>query len=114
MNDKKRELMKAQIKQREEKLLQLKAQFKAIEDAQKALTASQARKDDTRRKIVSGAFLLTKMEKDESFRVLMFDELDASLTRNDERRLFGFKPIQEKEKQKVSELNFDDVFNSVL
>jgi hypothetical protein len=96
MNDKKLGFIKEQIKGREEKLQQLKVRLKTIEQQQRALNVLQVRRDETRRKIVSGAFLLNKMDRDDDFRITIFDELDASLLRNDERRLFGLPPIENK------------------
>jgi len=46
------------------------------------------RKEDTRRKILIGAFMMEKLKKEEKFDS-MINELDGFLTRNSDRKLFG-------------------------
>ena len=46
------------------------------------------RKEDTRRKILIGAFMMEKLKKEEKFDS-MVKELDGFLTRNTDRILFG-------------------------
>ena len=61
------ETIEQQIAKNEERLKQLKAQKQAVLAREKARQKAQDRKDDTRRKILLGSYLLKKME-DESER----------------------------------------------
>jgi hypothetical protein len=73
----------------ETKLQQLNVRQRRIAARRAALLSSRSRKDDTRRKILVGAVILTKVEQGD------FDErqlkrwLDKALTRADDRALFG-------------------------
>ena len=49
-----------------DKLKQLKAQKQAIEARERAKQKEQDRKDDTRRKILLGSYLIKKMESNEA------------------------------------------------
>ena len=51
-----------------EKLKQLKAQKQAVEARGRAKQKEQERKDDTRRKILLGSWILNKIKHDESFK----------------------------------------------
>ena len=70
---KKKEILDARIQQAE-------SRFKVKE-----------RKEDTRRKILIGAFMMEKLKKEEKFDS-MIKELDGFLTRNSDRKLFGMNP----------------------
>lgn len=71
------------------KLEQLKVRQLRLENRLRYLASRQARRDETRRKILIGAVILAKIERGE------FDEkelkalLDSALTRKDDRALFG-------------------------
>ena len=56
-----------------EKLKQLKAQKQAIEARERTKKKEQERKDDTRRKILLGAWALNKLKNDESFKGQLTD-----------------------------------------
>lgn len=71
-----------------EKLKQLKAQKQAIEAREKKRQSEQQRKNDTRRKILLGSYLLKKMQNDENKEKILAD-LDKYLTENRDRILFG-------------------------
>ena len=78
-----------QIERLEERLRQLKVQ-QARAEARKRLQASrQARRDDTRRKILIGAVVLTKVDQGVMADADLRAWLDGALTRVDDRRLFG-------------------------
>jgi len=91
----------SRIKQLEVKALE--AQKKAIQ-ARKALktaqsvaakkNAAQKRKDDTRRKIIFGGFMLNKVKKDADIE-RYFGEFLRTLTKTSDRRLFDLKPLPE-------------------
>ncbi|MBF7686470.1 mobilization protein [Acinetobacter sp. B10A] len=76
------------IEQQTEKLKQLKAQKQAIEAREKIKQKEQDRKDDTRRKILLGSYLLKKM-KNETNKEKILADLDEYLTENRDRILFG-------------------------
>ena len=78
-----------------EKLLQQQAKLKKQIQAEKTKARKKARKDDTRRKILIGAFVLTKMDEAEPYKVQLLQELDGYLTKPHDRALFGFEPLAE-------------------
>ena len=71
-----------------EKLKQLKAQKQAIEAREKTKQKEQERKDDTRRKILLGSYLIKKMQN-EANKEKILAELNEYLTENRDRLLFG-------------------------
>jgi hypothetical protein len=73
---------------------QLKARIKQLE----ALEKTRQKKQDTRRKILIGAFFLERMEKDETFNSKTLTALDKFLKRDIDRALFEFP---EKEQPKL-------------
>ncbi|PHV13552.1 mobilization protein [Janthinobacterium sp. BJB303] len=76
------------IKAQEEKLKQLKALKQKQEAMKRAAETKKSRADDTRRKILIGAMLLDQMEKNEAMKKNIMGQLDAFLTRPDDRALF--------------------------
>ena len=75
------------IEKQLEKLNQLKAQKQAIEAREKKKATEQQRKDDTRRKILLGSYLLKKMEN-EANKEKILTELNEYLTEDRDRKLF--------------------------
>ena len=71
-----------------EKLKQLKAQKQAIEAREKNKNKEQQRKDDTRRKILLGSYLIKKMQN-EANKEKILAELNEYLTEDRDRKLFG-------------------------
>jgi hypothetical protein len=71
-----------------EKLKQLKAQKQAIEAREKTKQKEQERKDDTRRKILLGSYLIKKMQN-EANKEKILAELNEYLTENRDRQLFS-------------------------
>ncbi len=86
------------IKQTEERLKQLKARKQQLEARKRAIEAKKNRSDDTRRKILLGAAILQKVESGEWKRERMLALLDATLTRPNDRVLFGLYEKQESPK----------------
>ena len=72
-----------------EKLKQLKAQKQAIEARQRAKQKEQDRKDDTRRKILLGSYLIKKMESNEANKQKILADLNEYLTEDRDRKLFN-------------------------
>jgi hypothetical protein len=71
------------------KLEQLKVRQRRLENRIKYLQSRQARRDDTRRKILIGAVILAKIERGEFDEKKLQTLLDSALTRKDDRKLFG-------------------------
>ena len=70
-----------------EKLKQLKAQKQAIKARKKTKKKEQERKDDTRRKILLGSYLIKKMQN-EANKEKILAELNEYLTEDRDRQLF--------------------------
>lgn len=87
------EKIEATIQAHRKKLEQLKAKKIAIESRQKIRQKQGERKQDTRRKILIGALILEKMEKDEELKQKVTKELDQFLTRKTDRELFALSPL---------------------
>ena len=77
-----------------DKLKQLKAQKQAIEAREKNKNKEQQRKDDTRRKILLGSYLIKKMQN-EANKEKILAELNEYLTENRDRQLFDLPNIEE-------------------
>ena len=77
-----------------EKLKQLKAQKQAIEARERTKKKEQERKDDTRRKILLGSYLIKKMQN-EANKEKILAELNEYLTENRDRQLFDLPNIEE-------------------
>ena len=73
----------------ETKLKQEKAKKQQIEARKRAALAKVSRQQDTRRKILVGAAILAKVERDEWPEAKLLALLDTTLTRADDRALFG-------------------------
>lgn len=82
------ESLDQKIAKQQEKLNQLKAQKQATLAREKAKQKAQERKDDTRRKILLGSYLLKKME-DEAEKQKILAEINEYLTEDRDRKLFG-------------------------
>jgi hypothetical protein len=78
-----------QISSLETKLKQLKVRQQRIEARARALASRRARKDDTRRKILIGAIVLARVDQGTLPAAELRAWLDATLTRADDRALFG-------------------------
>ena len=82
------ESLEQRIAKQEERLKQLKAQKQAKDAREKAKQKVQERKNDTRRKILLGSYLLKKME-DEAEKQKTLAGLNEYLTEDRDRKLFG-------------------------
>lgn len=71
-----------------EKLKKQQAQIEARIKSLKAKDAIQKRKDETHKKILAGAYILDKNEKEGTLQSLI-EALDSFLVRKNERALFG-------------------------
>ena len=82
------ESLEQRIAKQEERLKQLKAQKQAVEAREKKKISDQQRKEDTRRKILLGSYLLKKME-DEAEKQQILSELNEYLKEKRDRDLFN-------------------------
>ena len=82
------ETIEQQIAKNEERLKQLKAQKQAKDAREKAKQKEQDRKNDTRRKILLGSYLLKKME-DEAEKQKILAGINEYLTEDRDRKLFN-------------------------
>ncbi|ELW78757.1 hypothetical protein ACINWC743_A0227 [Acinetobacter sp. WC-743] len=82
------EILEKKIETQLEKLKQLKARKQAIEAREKSKKKEQERKDDTRRKILLGSYLIKKMQANEANKEKILAELDEYLTEERDRKLF--------------------------
>lgn len=80
----------------EAKLKEAKAKQQQIEARQRAADAKRYRQQDTRRKVLVGALILSRVERGEWPREKLLAMLDAALTRADDRALFELPPVPEK------------------
>ncbi|MFH4113335.1 mobilization protein [Acinetobacter baumannii] len=76
------------IAKQEERLKQLKVQKQATIAREKAKQKEQDRKDDTRRKILLGSYLLKKMENEENKEKILA-EMNEYLTQERDRKLLN-------------------------
>ena len=76
-----------------ERLKQLEVRKTRAEARKRSLLARRARKDDTRRKILAGALVLTRVEQGKISEAEFRLWLEAGLTRADDRALFGLPAL---------------------
>ncbi len=79
------------IQRLQEKLKQAKARKQKMEARKRANETKKLRAQDTRRKILAGAVMLTRAANDEQVNALLRSALDEALTRPDDRALFGME-----------------------
>jgi hypothetical protein len=95
--------LESQIAATKQKLSQLKALQRKNMELRKKEEQEAARKADTRRKILVGAFLLERMHRDARLAAETLAQLDNYLTRDDERSLFGFSALRPEQQPASSE-----------
>ncbi len=78
---------------------QLTARIQVLEAAEK----TRERKEDVRRKILLGAYVLERLKLGDNRAEVMHSELDGYLTRNADRALFGLSPLVQDNKDKKEE-----------
>ena len=88
------ETLERKIEAQLEKLKQLKARKQAIEARERSKQKEQERKDDTRRKILLGSYLIKKMQN-EANKEKILAELNEYLTEDRDRQLFDLPNIEE-------------------
>lgn len=80
------------ISKLEVQLKQAKAQKQKLEARKRAAERKVERSQETRRKILVGAAILAKVERDEWPRDKLLALLESTLTRDDDRALFDLPP----------------------
>ena len=90
------ETLEKKIEAQLEKLKQLKARKQAIEAREKSKQKEQERKDDTRRKILLGSYLIKKMQANEVNKNKVLADLNEYLTEDRDRQLFDLPLLQKK------------------
>ena len=79
------------------KLQQQKAKVDLAIQRERNKLKGQARKDDTRRKIIVGALMLAEAENDPAMFTRLNTLLKKTLTRADDRALFDLPPLPDNE-----------------
>ena len=82
------EKLNERISTLEQRLKQLKAQQQRSEQRRRSFESRQARKDDTRRKILIGALVMARVQQGRFSEGELRSWLDEALTRADDRALF--------------------------
>ena len=82
------ETLEKKIEAQLEKLKQLKARKQAIEAREKSKQKEQERKDDTRRKILLGSYLIKKMQENAANKEKILADLSEYLVEDRDRKLF--------------------------
>lgn len=78
-----------------EKQKKLKAQKQAIQAREKTKQINQHRKDETRKKILLGSYLIKKMNNNDASKERILAELNEYLTENRDRQLFDLPLLSE-------------------
>ena len=76
----------------QQRLKQLKAKQQQSEARRRTLESRRASRKELRRKILVGAVVLAKVEEGGFQRATLDEWLDAALTRDEDRELFGLTP----------------------
>ena len=79
----------------ETKLKQAKARKQQLDARKRTIHSKKNRADDTRRKILVGAAILAKVDRGEWPKARLLDMMNQTLTRPNERKLFGLDDGQD-------------------
>jgi len=82
-----------------DKLIQQQEKLKAAIAKEKKKTLNQKRKEDTRKKILIGAVIVSEMTKDPQLEERVNQLLSDSLVRDDDRRLFDLPILEDSTEQ---------------
>lgn len=82
------------IKAIQDKLKQAKARKQKMDASKKAAETKALRARDTRKKILLGAFMLDRMEKNQDYAAKLMPSLNEFFKRDDDRAIFGLEPLQ--------------------
>lgn len=81
------------VEQAAKKLAELKAAQAKADAREKAKAGKERRKLDNKKKILLGAYMLDRMEREEGFQARVMPRLDKFLVRPAERAIFGLPPL---------------------
>jgi hypothetical protein len=79
----------------ETKLKQAKARKQQLEARKRTMESKKNRANDTRRKILVGAAIIAKVDREEWPKARLLDMMNQTLTRPADRRLFGLDDGQD-------------------
>jgi hypothetical protein len=94
------------VSSKEEKLKQLEERRNKLNARiarDRARLSQDERRRDTRKKILAGAFLLQRVEQGEWPKERFMAGMDAFLTSNRDRELFGLEPVEDQGSGEASE-----------
>ena len=91
-----------EMSKRLEKLLEKREKLNAQIQKVRTRQTAQERKEDTRRKILLGALVKEMMEKGELDEKVMMKRLEGFLTRDIDKKLFGFSVKEDKKGEEKS------------
>jgi large subunit ribosomal protein L7/L12 len=81
------------VEQAAKRLAELKAAKAKADARKKADAGKERRKLDNKKKILLGAYMLDRMERDDSFQAKVMPRLDKFLVRPADRSIFGLPPM---------------------
>lgn len=84
---------KSKLEIARQKAAQANAFLQKLEAQARSKVAGENRKLDTRRKVLLGAYMLGKIQKDDEFKKQTVNEMDKYLIRDAERALFDLPPL---------------------
>ena len=99
--------LRQQLADRERSAIEYRDKLQARIDLIAARGTAQDRKDDTRRKILSGAMLYDRIQKRKLSNQKLTDWMGEFLTRNDDRALFKLAPLDKNESEESNDSNLD-------
>ena len=80
------------VEQTAKKLAELKTKQAKANAREKAQAGKERRKLDNKKKILLGAYMLDRMERDDGFQAKVLPRLDKFLVRPADRSIFGLPP----------------------
>ena len=101
------EFLQQQLAEREKKTAEYREKLQARIELITARGSSQDRKDNTRRKILSGAMVQDRLEKRKLSQQRFNKWMDDYLIRDDDRILFGLAPIDKTVTAKIDNDSID-------
>lgn len=96
----------AKAAERLARLEEQRARINAEIQRVRAREQQQKRKEDTRRKVLVGAWILGKVESGEWPEQKLIEAMDSYLERDNDRALFGLPPIQQQPQQQPEHVQY--------
>jgi large subunit ribosomal protein L7/L12 len=81
------------LEQAAKKLAELKAEKARVDAKRKVEAGKERRKLDNKKKILLGAYMLDRMEREDGFQAKVMPRLDKFLVRPADRSIFGLPPV---------------------